>query len=99
MKDSCHLNILYLFMGVFCISCSAKKPEKNTAPIPSVQNELLSEITCPECGYKKTLTMPTETCLIKYTCEKCKTVLYPKDKDCCVFCSYGSKKCPSEQNN
>ncbi len=56
-----------------------------------------SEITCPNCGYKKVETMPTEVCLIKYSCEKCKTVLYPKAGDCCVFCTYGTHKCPSMQ--
>lgn len=58
---------------------------------------LTSDITCPKCGYKKTETVPTDVCLIKYSCEKCKTVLFPKDGDCCVFCSYGTHKCPSKQ--
>lgn len=58
-----------------------------------------SEITCPKCGHKKMEIMPTEVCLIKYTCEKCSTTLYPKDEDCCVFCSYGTHKCPSMQDN
>lgn len=56
-----------------------------------------SEITCPSCGYKKTETMPTDVCVIKYNCEKCNAELRPKDGDCCVFCSYGSHKCPSMQ--
>ena len=58
---------------------------------------LTSDITCPKCGFKKTETVPTDVCLLKYTCEKCKTVLSPKDDDCCVFCSYGTLKCPSKQ--
>ena len=57
----------------------------------------ISEITCPKCGFKKKETMPTEVCLIKYTCTKCKTDLHPKDGDCCVFCTYGTQKCPSKQ--
>ena len=30
-------------------------------------------------------------------CERCKTLLRPKAGDCCVFCSYGSVKCPPVQ--
>ncbi|MBI3502452.1 MAG: hypothetical protein HY063_11735 [Bacteroidetes bacterium] len=56
-----------------------------------------SEITCPYCGHKKTETMPTDVCLLKYTCENCKKEITKKEGDCCVFCSYGSKKCPSMQ--
>ncbi len=56
-----------------------------------------SEITCPKCGHKKTETLPTEVCLLKYTCEKCDTSFRPKSGDCCVFCSYGTHKCPSMQ--
>lgn len=58
---------------------------------------LTSEITCPNCGFKKTETVPTDICLIKYTCEKCKTNMFPKNGDCCVFCTYGDHKCPSKQ--
>ena len=58
---------------------------------------LQSEITCPKCRHKKMETMPTDVCLISYTCEKCHAVIYPKEGDCCVFCSYGTKKCPSKQ--
>jgi hypothetical protein len=64
-----------------------KKSEKSGA----------SEITCPNCGYKKTETLPTEVCQLTYTCDNCKTVLHPKKGDCCVFCSYGDHKCPSKQ--
>lgn len=61
------------------------------------EEPLKSEITCPKCGNKKSEILPTEVCLISYTCEKCKTVLHPKDGDCCVFCTYGDHKCPSKQ--
>lgn len=56
-----------------------------------------SEITCPKCNYKKLELLPTEFCLLKYTCGSCKTTLHPKKGDCCVFCSYGTHKCPSMQ--
>jgi len=58
-----------------------------------------SIITCPTCGYKKEETLPTDVCVIKYTCESCKAVFHPKEGDCCVFCTYGDHKCPSKQIN
>jgi hypothetical protein len=64
-----------------------KKPEKSA----------ISEITCPNCGHKKVETLPTDVCQLSYTCEKCKTVMHPKEGDCCVFCTYGDHKCPSMQ--
>ena len=56
-----------------------------------------SEITCPKCGHKKIETLPTDVCVIKYNCEKCNAEMRPKDGDCCVFCTFGSHKCPSMQ--
>ena len=58
---------------------------------------LQTEVTCPNCGYKKTETMPTDVCVIKYNCEECKIELHPKEGDCCVFCTYSTHKCPSMQ--
>lgn len=57
-----------------------------------------SEITCPYCGHKKTEAMPTDVCQLVYTCEKCKKDIRAKEGDCCVFCSYGTHKCPSMQD-
>lgn len=90
------------------VSCSAEKgldAEANKTDITAssgenklVQNEnVVSEITCPECGHKKKETMPEDVCVIRYTCEKCKAELHPADGDCCVFCTYGTHKCPSMQ--
>ena len=59
--------------------------------------ETKSVLTCPHCGHKKELTMPTETCQFFYTCTNCNETIRPKDGDCCVFCSYGSNPCPSIQ--
>jgi hypothetical protein len=59
--------------------------------------ELQSTITCPNCGHRKNETMPTDACQFFYECEKCVTVLKPKQGDCCVYCSYGTVKCPSIQ--
>lgn len=58
---------------------------------------LKSEITCPNCGHKKVEDTPTNSCQFFYECEKCKTVLKPKEGDCCVYCSYGSLPCPPIQ--
>ncbi|WP_367285388.1 GDCCVxC domain-containing (seleno)protein [Arcicella rosea] len=59
--------------------------------------ELESIITCPKCGHRKLETMPTDACQFFYECEKCKVVLKPQSGDCCVYCSYGTVKCPSVQ--
>jgi hypothetical protein len=40
--------------------------------------------------------MPTEFCLFFYECLGCKMMLKPKPEDCCVFCSYADKRCPSK---
>ena len=73
-------------------SCCAKD---NTEM--KIQLKSQSEITCPKCGHKKLETLPTDVCVIKYTCENCNTELTPKAGDCCVFCTYGTHKCPSKQ--
>ncbi len=56
-----------------------------------------SLLTCPHCGHSKAETMPTDACQFFYECEGCKAVLRPRAGDCCVFCSYGSVKCPPLQ--
>jgi hypothetical protein len=59
--------------------------------------ELESIITCPECGYRKNEIMPIDSCLFFYKCENCHAFLKANKGDCCVFCSYGTAKCPSIQ--
>lgn len=59
--------------------------------------QLESTLTCPKCDYQSTEKMPTTACQFFFECENCKTLLKPKDGDCCVFCSYGTVKCPSIQ--
>lgn len=58
---------------------------------------LESTLTCPNCGYKKTEIMPTDSCVYFYDCENCKQVLKPNKGDCCVYCSFGSIACPPIQ--
>jgi hypothetical protein len=65
-----------------------------TAMIPAA---LRSVLTCPHCGRAAEEAMPTDACLYFYECSNCKTLLRPKPGDCCVFCSYGSVKCPPVQ--
>lgn len=59
--------------------------------------QLQSDLTCPECGQVKRETMPQDACQFFYECENCKAVLRPRLGDCCVFCSFGSVKCPPVQ--
>lgn len=86
---------------LFLFACSEKevpagiKPKTDSVTVS--EPSLLSEITCPKCKFTKKETMPTDYCILKYTCTNCKEVLYPDDKDCCVFCTYGTYKCPSKQ--
>ena len=56
--------------------------------------EHLSTLTCPACGFTKTEEMPTDSCVFFWECEQCKTMLKPRAGDCCVYCSYGTAKCP-----
>lgn len=58
---------------------------------------LESVVTCPQCGHAKSEIMPADACQFFYECEGCKSVLRPKAGDCCVFCSYGSTRCPPVQ--
>jgi hypothetical protein len=59
--------------------------------------EVDSVISCPQCGFAKRETMPTDACQFYYECEGCKALLRPKPGDCCVFCSFGSVRCPPMQ--
>tara|TARA_B100002003_G_C13646703_1_gene329429 strand:- start:128 stop:346 length:219 start_codon:yes stop_codon:yes gene_type:complete len=63
----------------------------------TAEPQLLSEITCPQCGHQKTEAMPTDACIYFYECEECGTLLKPNQGDCCVFCSFGSVPCPPIQ--
>lgn len=59
---------------------------------------LLSTITCPYCGTRKEELMPVDACTYFYECSGCRKQLRPLKGDCCVYCSYGSTKCPPIQN-
>jgi rubredoxin len=102
----------YFFSLLICLgllfSCSEKGPQNipeikpdtvvvKKAGMDSAYAAIQSEITCPKCGFKKKEIMPTDVCLLKYTCTSCRAELFPKEGDCCVFCTYGTYKCPSKQ--
>ena len=58
---------------------------------------LQSVITCPVCGGTAEEEMPTDACVYFYECTHCHELLRPKRGDCCVFCSFGTVKCPPVQ--
>ncbi len=60
---------------------------------------LKSIITCPNCGFEQQEEMPTDACQYFYECQQCHLVLKPQLGDCCVYCSYGTVKCPPIQQN
>ncbi|MHC4930318.1 MAG: GDCCVxC domain-containing (seleno)protein, partial [Planctomycetota bacterium] len=52
-----------------------------------------------KCGHRKTELMPIDACQYYYECEACHALLKPNKGDCCVFCSFGSVKCPPIQES
>ncbi len=58
---------------------------------------LESVLTCPQCSFASAETMLTDACQFFYECKGCGAVLKPNTGDCCVFCSFGSVKCPPIQ--
>ncbi|MEX0708891.1 MAG: GDCCVxC domain-containing (seleno)protein [Woeseia sp.] len=60
--------------------------------------ELQSRITCPKCCQEALEEMPVNACQWFYECRGCGTMLRPKPGHCCVFCSYGSVRCPPIQS-
>lgn len=53
--------------------------------------------TRPHCGFACRETMPVDARQFYYVCARCLALLRPKAGDRCVFCSYGSVKCPPVQ--
>lgn len=79
-----------------------KEPSKTDSTKSRPENQTTglndySDITCPQCGFTKKEKLPTDFCLIKYACTKCQHEMVPDEGDCCVFCTYGTHKCPSMQ--
>jgi len=59
--------------------------------------QIRSTLTCPHCGCRSTETMPLDACVFFHDCAGCGARLQPRPGDCCVFCSYGTVKCPPVQ--
>jgi hypothetical protein len=58
---------------------------------------LESALTCPACGVTTPELMPIDACVYFHECVSCHSLIRPKAGDCCVFCSYGSVRCPPVQ--
>jgi MerC mercury resistance protein len=81
------------FAGLVATSATEFWTRRRRRASPALE----STITCPQCGARRTERMPTDACQFFYECPACKTTLRAKAGDCCVFCSYGTVKCPSMQ--
>jgi hypothetical protein len=81
------------FAGLVASSATEFWTRRSKPAMPVLE----STITCPRCGATRTERMPTDACQFFYECAGCKATLRPKPGDCCVFCSYGSVKCPPMQ--
>ena len=79
--------------GRFSQACARVLPAmpKTNEPV------LVSVLTCPKCGFAKSESMPSDACQFYYECTNCGVLLRPNAGDCCVFCSFGSVKCPPVQ--
>ncbi len=56
-----------------------------------------STIECPACGHSHCEIMAEDAIQGFYKCKGCGLVIKPKRGRCCVFCSYGTVKCPTAQ--
>ena len=61
----------------------------------TVAVQTTSVLTCPACGASAEEEMPQDACVYFYECRGCGKLLKPNKGDCCVFCSFGTVKCPS----
>jgi hypothetical protein len=92
-----------LFAGVLDRRMPSHALSPHDDPIDSVADgrmqpiETAATITCPQCGERQLVEMPTGACQIRHTCRFCGAMLRPLAGDCCVFCSYGDRRCPPEQ--
>lgn len=92
-----HVALIYAGLAGLAIAAVGNVVAKRQVGSCCPRVELQSVITCPHCGHQKSETMPTDACVHFYECESCHAMLRPKPGDCCVFCSYGSVKCPPIQ--
>jgi hypothetical protein len=93
-----HVALVYGGLAGLAVAAIWNVIAKRRASACCTPVELQSTIACPQCGRQKEETMPTDACLYFYECGSCHAMLRPKQGDCCVFCSYGSVKCPPVQS-
>src|SRR5437763_16630526 len=72
-----------------------EQPSRQSSGLSSMQ--LVSTLTCPECGHQSAEPMPTDACQFFYDCKGCGIRLKPRQGDCCVYCSYGTVPGPAVQ--
>lgn len=84
---------------IAAVTTASQETAERLKPEPESMNALAfqSVLTCPRCGFSKEETMPSDACLFYYECTNCGSLVRPKPGDCCVFCSFGSVKCPPVQ--
>lgn len=95
---SYHVALIYAGLAGLAVASMWNVVAKRQASSCCRPVELQSVITCPHCGHQRQETMPTDACQFFYECPGCHALLRPKPGDCCVFCSYGSVKCPPIQS-
>jgi hypothetical protein len=61
-------------------------------------NTLFATLTCPNpaCQHQQRALIPEHACQLTYLCEGCLLTHRRKAGDCCVFCSYADRPCPSK---
>jgi hypothetical protein len=64
----------------------------------SEKKKLIGDLTCPKCGHKQKMEIPTSTCQAFYKCEGCGKIIMA-EKSCCVFCDFGTIKCPAAEEH
>lgn len=62
---------------------------------PGLSTALTARIACPLCRKVTEAAIPEGACQFFWDCPACGGVLRPKPGDCCVFCSYADRRCPS----
>ncbi len=53
-----------------------------------------AKLTCPKCGHKQSIEIPTDKCIPFYFCDGCGEMIQAKKDSCCVVCDYSDAKCP-----
>ena len=92
------MRAIYILRAQRAFSAAAR-PLKLTVRRPEMLQPLLLEsiLMCPNCGATTAELMPMDACIYFHECVSCHAMLRPRAGDCCIFCSYGSVKCPPIQ--